>query len=106
MSKLFRHLEWVRLLLVLVLFAGFPSGLCASSPDDVKKILILHSYDPAYPRTLSQMAGIHEVFSAADANLQIQVEYLDTKRYHKPEYINNILETVFEYKLRHLMILY
>jgi signal transduction histidine kinase len=46
------------------------------------------------------MAGMEEVFAASGEDLRIQVEYLDTKRYHKAEYLDSLLEALFEYKLR------
>lgn len=88
------------LLFFLLLLGSSPPLAFASPPAEARHLLILHSYDPGYPRTQRIMAGMEEVFAAAGEDLQIQVEYLDTKRYHKAEYLDSILETVFEYKLR------
>lgn len=79
---------------------SFPSRCLRLPPGEVKALLILHSYDPGYPRTQSIMAGMEEVFAASGEELRIQVEYLDTKRYHKAEYIDSVLETLFAFKLR------
>ena len=88
------------LLFFILLLGPFPPIAFASPPAEVKDLLILHSYDPGYPRTQHIMAGMEEVFAASGEELRIQVEYLDTKRYHKAEYIDSVLETLFEYKLR------
>lgn len=90
-----------RLLFFLFLFVPSPPVVFASPPAEVKDLLILHSYDPGYPRTQRIMAGMEEVFAASGEDLRIQVEYLDTKRYHKAEYLDSVLETLFEFKLRH-----
>jgi len=89
------------LLFFLLLLGPSRPVAFASPPTEVKDLLILHSYDPGYPRTQSIMAGMEEVFTASGEELRIQVEYLDTKRYHKAEYIDSVLETLFEFKLRH-----
>lgn len=89
------------LLFFLLLLGPSRSVVFASPPTEVKDLLILHSYDPGYPRTQRIMAGMEEVFTASGEELRIQVEYLDTKRYHKAEYIDSVLETLFEFKLRH-----
>ncbi len=93
----------VRLLLLLtvdlLLLSAFPLSLRAST-GDAYKVLILHSSEPDFPRTMDQMAGIKDVFSASGERIQYNVEYLDTKRYHKQEYFSDILVRVFDYKLK------
>lgn len=88
------------LLYFVLLLGPSPPIAFASPPGEVKDLLILHSYDPGYPRTQSIMTGMEEVFAASGEELRIQVEYLDTKRYHKAEYIDSVLETLFAFKLR------
>jgi len=89
---------WLFLLVVLLLSPfPHPPGAVAG---EIKKILVLHSYDLRYPRTMSEMAGMEEVFFSSGEDIQYNVEYLDAKRYHRTEYVDTILETVFEYKLR------
>lgn len=87
------------LILCVLLVSVFPSALRAS-PGDPYKILILHSSESDFPRTMGQMAGMKEVLSASGERIQYNVEYLDTKRYHKPEFLSDILVRVFDYKLR------
>lgn len=95
-----RFVGFAWLLYFVLLLGPSPPVAFASPPGEVKDLLILHSYDPGYPRTQSIMAGMEEVFAASGEELRIQVEYLDTKRYHKAEYIDSVLETLFAFKLR------
>lgn len=46
------------------------------------------------------MQGMNEVFRSSGLEVRLQVEYLDTKRYHDPYYLADLLEKTLKYKLR------
>jgi two-component sensor histidine kinase/ABC-type uncharacterized transport system substrate-binding protein len=57
---------------------SFPSHAVS---DNLKKILVLHSYHQGLVWTDDIMEGIYSVFDKYDPDLEIHVEYMDTKRY-------------------------
>ncbi|PLX84563.1 MAG: hypothetical protein C0617_07450, partial [Desulfuromonas sp.] len=86
-----------------LLLLGAWIALCfpgpAAAAGEPKKVLILHSYHHGFPWTEGIMAGMQKVFSEAGDPPQLHVEYLDAKRYHDTEYLDHVLEGVFDHKL-------
>ena len=69
-----------------------------SFAQDRPKILILHSYHPAYKWTHDINQGIHSVFNNT-AKYDISVEYMDTKKYVHPSYFD-MLKNMYEKKYK------
>lgn len=63
-------------------------------------VLILHSYHPGLPWTDRIMAGIQKVLAASDRRIDVDVEYLDTKRHQDAQYFSHILDAILHYKLK------
>jgi len=66
-----------------------------------KHLLVLHSYHQGFPWTDAITDGIRQVFPESDDTVELQIEYLDSKRYSDPAYTHHILDTVLHYKLEH-----
>lgn len=67
--------------------------------ESPKNIFVLHSYHPGLAWTDGIMTGIQETFAGSGEQIQLHVDYLDTKRYHAPEYIEDFLEQILPYKI-------
>ena len=61
------------------------------------KILILNSYHQGFPWTDSIVKKIQESFNQENAQVDIYIEYMDTKRYLSPEYFKQLFNT-YRYK--------
>lgn len=64
--------------LALFLMLSYPAETGAA---ETKKILVLHSYHQGLVWTDKIMAGIYSVFNEYDPEIEMHVEYMDTKRY-------------------------
>jgi 5S rRNA maturation endonuclease (ribonuclease M5) len=64
-----------------------------------KNILYLNSYHHGYRWSDQILAGIRSVLEESDKNIDLQIEYLDTKKY-SCNHIKNSLFTLFREKFR------
>ena len=62
-----------------VLFCCLAGQLSASSPESVKRVLVLNSYHETYHWTDRIMAGVKSVFEP-QTNVELYIDYMDTKR--------------------------
>ena len=62
------------------------------------KVLVLHSYHPAYKWTHDVNNGINSVFTDV-TKVDLFVEYMDTKKYYQPEYIET-LTSIYKQKYK------
>lgn len=84
---------------LLVFFPLFvPMPATGAGPEE-REVLILHSYNMGQPWTDGIMAGMQKAFGA-HPGIHLEVEYMDTRRYHDPAYLTRVLDTVLSYKLR------
>ncbi|MHB8975081.1 MAG: PAS domain S-box protein [Trichloromonadaceae bacterium] len=90
--------RWSLGLCCLVLIFSWP-GRAVAEPAAAKSIFVLHSYHPGLAWTDGIMAGLQETFATSGETIQLHVDYLDTKRYHAPEYITDFLEQILPYKI-------
>jgi len=64
------------------------------------KVLVLHSYHPAYKWTHDVNNGINSVFTDV-TKVDLFVEYMDTKKYYQPEYIET-LTSIYKQKYKEI----
>uniref|UniRef100_C6E757 histidine kinase n=1 Tax=Geobacter sp. (strain M21) TaxID=443144 RepID=C6E757_GEOSM len=95
---------WPYLVLMLgILFSSLmPAAPVAARehPKTPQHVLILHSYHPGLPWTDRVMAGIQSVLGQPGRQINIDVEYLDTKRHSDPAYFSHVLDTILHYKFK------
>lgn len=70
-------------LIFLVLIVFFPNALFASGK---KKVLIICSYHRGYKWSDGEIEGIEKIFSSMEDQVELSVEYMDTKRIKTPEF--------------------
>lgn len=80
--------------LFILVFCSPPSVASAAT-----RILILHSYHVGLDWTDGVMEGMQKVLKSRP-DIHIDVEYMDTKRHHDPEYLFRVVETLLTHKLR------
>ncbi len=61
-------------------------------PDSTRKVLILNSYHKEFKWTDAQVSAAKEVLSEGIKNLELFVEYMDTKRIYNKEYIEYLFQ--------------
>lgn len=92
-----------------VLIAIIVSFWCLSLPfvttgeakgRDPQRVLILHSYHPGLPWTDNIMAGMQSVLGQPSLQINVDVEYLDTKRHRDSAYFSHILDAILHYKFK------
>lgn len=88
-------------LVIMVLLMGslgFASGHTAASgyktPSNIKQVLVLNSYHPEYVWGDSVIKGIRSVVDAADVELYVRYEYMDTK-HHRPGQLFPLLKALY-----------
>ena len=79
----------ISILLSALLLVVTTSASRAQSPR--KQVLVIHSYHIGYKWTDDLMLGIRNVFQD-EGNVDLRVEYFDTKRISDEEYIKLIVE--------------
>jgi PAS domain S-box-containing protein len=95
-----RDLFFKRLFLLLFPFLLVPNA--ADAHDELKQILVIHSYHQGLVWTDDIMDGIYSVFDKDDPEIDIHVEYMDTKRHFDGfdgKYLGSLLE-VYRNKYR------
>lgn len=93
-----RLLHTILLLLMLfsaVLGRALPAGANTS-------VLVLHSYHPGLSWTKDITAGIKSAFADSGQDVQLHIEYLDTKRFSDERYLRHHMRSYFSYKISQL----
>ncbi|CDT68381.1 putative Metal dependent phosphohydrolase [Vibrio coralliirubri] len=78
------------LISIAVLCVSAYSSLSFANDWDIKRILVLHSYEPSYQWTADFQKGIDSAFSQSQTEVKLSIEYLDSKRVHSPEYYDSL----------------
>lgn len=80
------------LLLVLVgsLLLLLQSAALAQVEDDKQHLLVLNSYHQGFTWTNNIVSGVNEVFAGTETEIEVHVEYMDTKRRLDDEYLANL----------------
>jgi len=88
---------------MLLIFAAVICTLPSKAAADVlraKHVLILHSYHPGLPWTDQLMSGMQAALAQSKQRINVDVEYLDTKRHRDSEYFTHILDAILHYKFK------
>lgn len=72
-------------------------GVSEATAEQTQHILIVNSYHKEFEWTDDQTSAIKDVLTGAIENLELYVEYMDTKRIYSPEYLGHLLD-VFHLK--------
>jgi len=91
---------------IILLSGAVLLGMClapagaqqAGSEDDRRHVLILNSYHKELQWTDNQVVGARKVLSEAVENLELYVEYMDTKRIYTEQYLELLART---YRLKY-----
>jgi diguanylate cyclase (GGDEF)-like protein/PAS domain S-box-containing protein len=95
-NNLFEQLKIVRFYCWLVLLIGWqPVAWGLENPH----VLLLNSYHYGLDWTDAETAGIHDVLKNSGRDIELHVEYMDTKRVADETHFNN-LRQLLEYKYR------
>jgi PAS domain S-box-containing protein len=94
--RLIRKLGTVGLVCLLV-FTVIPNSLLQAQDNQKKHVLVLHSYHRGYKWTDDIMLGIESALADKKKNIDLQVEYMDTKRISDEQYLQR-LHQVYKYK--------
>jgi PAS domain S-box-containing protein len=74
------------LIVVVLLFAG----VSQAQSEQTTRILILNSYHKEFKWTDVQTSAIKEVLTREIEDIELYIEYMDTKRLYSPEYIEHL----------------
>lgn len=77
---------------VLCVNAFTSHAVADSSSWNIKRILIVHSYEPSYQWTADLQKGIDNAFSHSNTPVKLSIEYLDTKRINSPDYYQSLTD--------------
>ncbi|WP_045461567.1 HD domain-containing phosphohydrolase [Vibrio hyugaensis] len=77
-------------LLALFLCLGTAAVNADESDWEIKRVLVLHSYEPSYQWTNDIQNGIEEGFEQANSEVKLSIEYLDAKRVHSDGYFQRM----------------
>ena len=69
------------------------AGVAEAQTEQTRHILILNSYHKGFEWTDNQVLAVTDVLTSAIEDLELYVEYMDTKRIYTPEYLENLLRT-------------
>ncbi|HDM8226258.1 TPA: HD domain-containing protein [Vibrio campbellii] len=77
-------------LLALLMCLGTAAVNADESDWEIKRILVLHSYEPSYQWTNDIQNGIEEGFEQTNNEVKLSIEYLDAKRVHSDGYFERM----------------
>lgn len=77
-------------LLALFLCLGTATVNADQTDWEIKRVLVLHSYEPSYQWTNDIQRGIEEGFDQTNSEVKLSIEYLDAKRVHSDGYFQNM----------------
>jgi PAS domain S-box-containing protein len=88
-----RHLVLMSALLWMIA----PAAWAAPQPS----VLLLNSYNAGLSWTDDITTGVRNTLRAQNQAINLQVEYLDSKRHPEAEYLEQYIDQFFSYKLQH-----
>ena len=91
--------KYLVLLILAICIAPVCSPLLLARNNEAKKVLVLHSYHHGLSWDDGIDRGIESVFEKSDLDIEIQFEYMDTKRIYDQEYLDKLYK-IYKYKFR------
>lgn len=91
-NPIYRYPVFVLIVIFCVLFSSISTVYAEKN-----KVLVLHSYHHRFEWTKQVMAGIESVLNKSDIDVELLVEYMDTK-FHKPEILFPHLQEIYAAK--------
>jgi len=88
---------------LMLLFLTILPVQAESRPVHVRKVLLLNSYHKGYNWSDRLMAGAQELLEEKKQNIELYIEFMDTKRMISDEYMQLLFET---YKLKYSEIMF
>ncbi len=85
-----RSVLWLALALLLFAVAALPAPAQADKPR--KNVLILNSYHDGYAWSDDIVTGLRSIFAESQFLVDLQIEYMDTKRFATPERARALFE--------------
>jgi PAS domain S-box-containing protein len=96
-SKLRQFFAAVMIIVMLALVSAVPSA-SATGTKQVKKVLLIHSFEPYLPYSITINQSIRSAMEADETfSMDFYTEYLDLARYSEEEYPKRLLE-ILRYK--------
>ncbi len=89
----------IGLLFLIVFLLSICAHLSCLSADQRKHVLVLHSYHQGLGWTDRINQGIESALNESDQEIDLHVEYMDTKRIHDEQHLQNLYE-LYRHKFR------
>ena len=89
----------LRLLTIIALFLGLLTATPSLAQREKKNVLYLNSYHHGYQWSDQVLEGVRKVLSQSEFKIDLQIEYLDAKKYNY-EYIKPRLYTLYREKFK------
>lgn len=87
------------LLIIFTLILAWPCSAATEAEKAKKNILYLNSYHQGYQWSDSIMEGVRSVLDESDYKIDLQVEYMDAKKYHYDD-VTRMLLRLYREKFR------
>ena len=97
MEPLSNEMKYILIVLFLVSLLSGDAYAQKSRP----RVLILNSYNPEFVWTAEETEGIRKAIHDAGLDVQMHVEFMDTKRLQTPEYMSGLV-TLMQLKYRQM----
>jgi two-component system cell cycle sensor histidine kinase/response regulator CckA len=90
-GKICQTLICIIIIFVACIFLPPPSE---ADEKKVHKVLILNSYHTGYKWSDDIIKGVKETFKQTDMTIELYLEYLDTKRFKNPNYLEDLYKSI------------
>lgn len=92
------NLKWIMGLIIILAFIVIVPSLAYAQDEQTKNILVLNSYHYGFPWTDSLVRGIESGLGLEENNIELVVEYMDTKTKGYGEEFKQKLYEFYKYK--------
>jgi len=88
----------LRLLSLIGAFLWMMATGAQAAPQ--KSVLLLNSYNPGLSWTDDITTGVQETLQASGQDINLQIEYLDSRRHPEKDYLDQYVDQFFSYKIQ------
>ncbi len=81
-------------IIAVLIMLSLAGAVVHAEAEQEKRILVLNSYHKGLSWTDSVVKGIDSVLGTEGRNIELHYEYMDSKRYYSPEYIQKVREVL------------